>query len=728
MSEPQDRLLNLLPYIYRLRDSERGEPLRRFLRVIEEQVEVIEQDLQRSYDNWFIETCEEWVVPYLAELIGYRPVAQAGAPGQAQRAEGRLLRKTLAPRSDVAATLANARRKGTLPLLEELARQTAGWPARAVEGQRLLSYTQPLRHLRLTRGRTAELRDGAALQQLGGAFEQVAHGVDVRRPSARSQGLFGLSSVGVFAWRLRAFPITYAEPYLQEGAGSAGRGCFWFNVLGGDTPLFSKPEPEPDTANIAGPEHVPQPLTRELLERDLIELDPYTGVTRRRADARYYGAQQSFAIWLDRGDGLKLVARERIVSADLSHWQYTVSDDTVLVDPERGRFKVHGRIHTARVSYHVGAAAALGGGEYDRDPALPTEPHLCYIVDNDSEAHASLLQAVEAWATDMEKRRGGDTSIPPAAVIELAARGSQHGHLRIELREGETLIIRAADRNRPVIWLSDNQPEVSDAISVSGTAGSRFVLDGVLVAQRGIELEGPFGSVVLRHCTVVPPRASLDRRESSAASVVLRDVTGDVSIDRCILGPLTVSGTGEPARLQLRNSIIDAAADDAYAISGDGDGGLARASLSIHNCTLFGATALHAIELAENSIFSGTVQVARRQPGCMRFCYVPTGSRTPKRHACQPDLVSESAREQSAALREQELDRVRPVWTSRRFGSPDYARLWRSAPPELTRGADDESELGVFHDLFIPQRTDGLAARLQDFVPAASDAGSFFVT
>ena len=31
-----------------------------------------EDDIERLYDNWFIETCEEWVVPYIADLLAVR--------------------------------------------------------------------------------------------------------------------------------------------------------------------------------------------------------------------------------------------------------------------------------------------------------------------------------------------------------------------------------------------------------------------------------------------------------------------------------------------------------------------------------------------------------------------------------------------------------------------------------------------------------------------------------
>ena len=52
-----DRLYDLVPVVYRLRDAEQGYPLKALLRVIGEQVDVVEQDIAALYENWFIETC-----------------------------------------------------------------------------------------------------------------------------------------------------------------------------------------------------------------------------------------------------------------------------------------------------------------------------------------------------------------------------------------------------------------------------------------------------------------------------------------------------------------------------------------------------------------------------------------------------------------------------------------------------------------------------------------------
>jgi hypothetical protein len=173
---------------------------------------------------------------------------------------------------------------------------------------------------------------------------------------------------------------------------------------------------------------------------------------------------------------------------------------------------------------------------------------------------------------------------------------------------------------------------------------------------------------------------------------------------------------------------------------------VAHALLTIQRSTVFGIVNVHAIDLAENSIFTGCLNVARRQLGCMRFCYVPPGCRTPRRYGCQPDLVAQAAEanlrartftppldqkqlaDQILAARQREELRVRPQFNSVRYGTPTYCQLAETCAEEIKRGADDESEMGVFHDLFQPQRTANLRARLDEYTPAATNAGIIFAS
>src|SRR4029077_2492616 len=126
----------------RMRDAEQGYSLQALLRVIAEQVKIVEDDIQQLYENWFIETCEEWVMPYIGDLVGYELLNDAGEPGDVTTPREQQRERILIPRRDVANTIQKQGRKGTLALLEELAMDVAGWPARAVEFYKLLGWTQ----------------------------------------------------------------------------------------------------------------------------------------------------------------------------------------------------------------------------------------------------------------------------------------------------------------------------------------------------------------------------------------------------------------------------------------------------------------------------------------------------------------------------------------------------------------------------------------------------------
>ena len=99
-----DRLYELLPAFYRVRDAEAGAPLRDLLRVIAEQVNVVEQDIADLYENWFVETAADWAVPYIADLLGYSTLS---VPDGTDQADARELARNaiLVPRRDVANTL-----------------------------------------------------------------------------------------------------------------------------------------------------------------------------------------------------------------------------------------------------------------------------------------------------------------------------------------------------------------------------------------------------------------------------------------------------------------------------------------------------------------------------------------------------------------------------------------------------------------------------------------------
>jgi hypothetical protein len=782
MTPSSDRLYDLLPVIYRIRDAQKGEPLRALLRVIGEQVDVVEEDIRQLYENWFIETCQDWVVPYIGDLIGYEQVGVSGNLA-VDTPEGQERMRVLIPRREVANTVRYRRRKGTLALLEDLARDVAGWPARAVEFYTLLGWTQPVFAPRPDRGGLADIRNGDAMDKVGGPFDTTAHTVDTRQIRSRYDpaGRFNIPNVGIYIWRLKSYSVTKTQAYCVE---KQGKNCFTFSALGNDTPLFTRPEDEPSADHIAQEMNVPDPIRR-----------------RVTASPDRYGEGKSLAIWAQNWPkkGTKQpVPGTNIVPADLSGWSYVPKKGSVAVDPVLGRIVFPSRHPPDRVmvSYQYGFSADIGGGEYNRPVQQPGMVRLFQV----GKGHlATLNEALVQWYREMQEN-------PADAVIQIEdswvyverigipMEGGIEESRAIPLVSGYSLQIRAANGKRPILRILDYTTEGPDALTVHVSEGSRFTLDGLTIEGRGVHIEGPASFaedtglesnsagpeqatssaqsgeppcfdqegaggedkppsfIRISHCTLVPGwtirGGDCEPAWPAEPSLELIDLPARVEIDHSILGSIQVSSNEvhtDPIPMEIRDSIIDATGTDCDSPEciaiGNPDVGMAFANLTIRRSTLIGKALVHSVELAENSIFHGTLRVARRQIGCLRFCSVKPKSRTPRRYHCQPDLVEKPIREvlqKENGLTNEERDRlerllsmerlrVKPQFTSTRYGTPGYCQLARTCANEIRSGADDGSEMGVFHDLYQPQREELLRTRLDEYVPAGTEAGIIYV-
>ncbi len=737
-------LYELLPVIHQRRDAAQGYPLKQLLAVIDEQVDVVREDMDQLYKNWFIETSQDWIVPYIGDLVGYEPIHEAGEPGPVDTAEGRLRNRFLIPRRAVANAVRNRRRKGTLAILEELARDVADWPARAVEFYKLLAWNQHLNHIRLWRGGTADMRKQDVLDRTDGPFDKAAHTVDVRRiDSGHRLGTFNIPSVGLYVWRLGSYSVTETPAYCLEEVGSQ---CYLFSVLGNDTQLFNKPQPEPEPTHIADELNLPIPIRLRPFEHPVFVDGKYD---HSDASTDYYAPSavdlKSLAIWAPdwpkKGAPQPLPA-SILVPADLTDWTYRALKGTVAVDPVLGRFVFPtGQLPKkgVYVSYRYGFSADMGGGEYRRILQSPLA-HQVYRV-GENEDYTTILGALNAWMAERVAH--------PTAVVEIQESGVYTESLNLDLKAGESLQIRGASGARPVLRLLDLQADMPDAFSVTGAKGSRFTLDGFIVTGRGLRVYGPdttppptegpaatadpgLCEVVIRHCTLVPGwglQCDCEPKHPNEASLELDNTQARIRIEHSILGSIYVVADEvklDPVCIHISDSILDATSDDRIAL-GSLTLPAAFARVSFIRSTLFGQVRTHAIELAENSLFTADVRVARRQVGCVRFCYVPPGSRTPRRYHCQPDLaVRALGSNPPAADVSLAQEQTIPLFTSQRYGQPAYAQLASECAPDILRGADDESEMGAFHDLFQPQRAANLRVRLNEFTPAGMEAGILF--
>src|SRR6516164_311135 len=211
----QAKLWQLLPGVYRAQDAAVPGvpgPLQELVNRIGAQFAVLRRSVDRLWENQSIETCDDWVIPYIGDLLATRLVSCLDARAQ---------------RLDVAKTIYYRRRAGTLGLLEELVADIAGRDARAVEFFRRLGRTrhqfdppigpipvpfdpaappiQPVveglvgTYSRTPAGGFADLRNRYGAANTNSAFDEFAHTADLRR-GAQSSGWYNISHLGVFIW------------------------------------------------------------------------------------------------------------------------------------------------------------------------------------------------------------------------------------------------------------------------------------------------------------------------------------------------------------------------------------------------------------------------------------------------------------------------------------------------------------------------------------------------
>jgi hypothetical protein len=724
MSFDVENLYGLLPAAYRLRDHEQGEPLKALLSVVAGQAAVLEEDLAQLYDDQFIETCAPWVIPYIGDLIGYRSLY--GVTKQIGN-----------PRSEVANTIGYRRRKGTASMLEELAQDVTGWPARSVEFFQLLATTQYMNHLRPDNFYAPDLRRPQTLQHLNTPFDTIAHTLDVRRIAPR-RGRYNIPNVGLFLWRLRAFPVT------RGTARRIAEGCYTFHPLGLDAPLFNPSQTEDEIAHLAEPINVPEPLRRRPLYADLETqrqriadgLSPAAAIKH----SLYFGESPVLRIFKVTGAVVEIPSRE-ILICDLSDppaaipetWRRPPATKTynqgtpaqndmpisVAVDPLLGRmaFPLDTDLAgtTIEVNYSYGFSADLGGGQYSR-PDFP-QPSAGATVSRNGQTLAAAIAAVGA-AQDH--------------VIEIDNSSTIEGDQTITLLAGQRLTIGARDETRPVI---------NGALIINAAAGAELTLDGLLIAKHIQINDNDPMKLTLRHCTVRPwVELELGAPKPLAVPSVSWQTPGagqHLLLDRSITGRLILA-TG--VRLEIFDSIVDGLQDTATAIAGIGNPALEVGELTIYRSTVVGTIKAREIEHIENSLLTGTVNSNRRQKGCVRFTYLPPASKTPRRYYCQPEraiqqAIGDAKRENPAlsvaaenALASEVSSRVKPTFTGQHYSQPAYAQLHASTPEEIRGGADDGSELGAFQHLYQLRRETNLRERLDEYLRFGLEAGIFYVT
>ena len=728
-----EKLWEWIPASYRELDAlESGNSLRGLVQALAARAAILKRSQDRLWDDAYIELADDWAVPYIGELVATRLVSALD---------------TRARRIDVAKTIYYRRRKGTVLVLEQLIADMGDWQGRVMEEFRRLARTRHgldgiARSGRISgtpEGGLADLRAVRGALLTGGPFEEFHYTPDVRRPYGRS-GQRGIVKLSFHLYRLKSVGFSGVMPRRLRNLPGEWNG-WTFDPSGRDVPLFARGDPQRDwTAWHSAREwELPEAISCRLLGETIFKigdeeiawiksLAPIATQAQRRAAAadlvklrgeRFAGRAVlvrllkalpsgnvlgqpgvlagllatarigdcgSTALLPDAAghtpvgapaiavsDSGGIIGRDETYAARLDSFQQPPpSNGRLYIEPERGRFVLDRHGHTlasVRVHYHEGEAGPVGAGASGREVEF-----------------TDLTPAV--WHDGIN-----GAGIP---------------------QDGETLVVDSATYHDP-----PDQPAVHDSglLAQEGerpylllrTSHWRFTADGTNRLLRldglwvgashphSVVLEGNFEQVMLRYCTFDP--GGRDALGASLPPVILevRGFVEELMVERCILAAIRVAGThGDIGRIVLSDSIVDASSGPAIDAP--------HAQLVVRRSTLIGpgigqlAVNVEWLD-ASDTLIAGQANVTDTQSGCFRFSARGPESRVP--YPYESHVVDDMAR----------------IFAMRRFGDPHYATLSPAAPPELSSGAENGSEIGAFASLIAPIRMASLSAKVEEFLP-----------
>jgi hypothetical protein len=687
------KLWQMLPAIYRTLDSDAPDfapgPLQELVNRIGAQAAVLRRSIDRLWENQSIETCDDWVIPYIGDLLATRIVSCLSARAQ---------------RLDVAKTIYYRRRSGTLGLIEELCSDIAGHDARAVEFFRRLGRTrhnfdppigltpnlsafptsaalidgpQPPSVIeglsgpftRTPAGGYADLRKIYGARHTGTAFDEYAYTADFRA-GRQSTGWQNIPHLGVFIWWLYAWQITNSTPV--ESADCPGK--FTFDPTGRQIPLFavSQRSKEDFADNWVAPNEWELPVA---ISSALWNLLPET----------VYPNSFSIAV----GNGPNPPVQSNTLFA---------------IDPPSGQFWFLDAPPVAGVAipvtYTFGFSTITTGAGFDPSflPMLPTPAPTMEL--STPMAIDATLGALAADATLLFT----DSTTYVGPLVDPAANPTPPVNLALVAQTGTRPVLRWKTRG---------------AWTLTGRDGN-LTLQGLWLQGSDLVIAGTWDTVTLRLCTFDPGTAdpeepgqvlnAIDEVPLAASHIYIDGQVATLTVQNCITGPI-VARAGAFQTLVVNGSIVQAVplkGDPSSFVALQSDSG----SAALSQTTVLGQINLHELAASE-CILDDVATVENSQAGCVRFSTLATGNNlhAPFRCAIVPPVSG--------------------ILESRAFGAPNYARVSAGADlciladptalpaPSVLYGASNGAQPGAFCSERQALTQRGVAAKLAEYSPVS---------
>jgi hypothetical protein len=756
------KLWQLLPAIYRAEDppdlDHRG-PLEEIVRRIGAQVAIVRRSIDRLWEDQSIESCDDWVIPYIGELLATNLVASLDARGQ---------------RLDVAKTVYYRRRKGTVALLEELATDVTGWGVRVVEMFRRL-------------GRTRHGLDPAIGRPTVPAFSRV---------TARNASPGTLNLVGT--------PVAPHAVQVRIDIGGQAGVAAWSTSIDGAA-WISQGAARIATIDAAGGGTVTITLVDGASAPSFITNDVLSFTVTPDAVARLQRAQHLIGAQTRTPAGGLADLRD-VEGARQSRSAFDEFSHTVDVRRGRGVTGWHDiprlgvfawRLRSFGVEQVTPVAHATCAGHYTFDPTgrdialfaagdrpigdawvspgphqLPApltdtliHDHLAELYRTDTEQLSLALYRVTAGVALLVPRieistdrrlatgkpwidaprgrvmwpapptdgpyvvdyhygfaseigagpyeRPGLADEPPAVAATVSGGGAALAAVAvatgtIAIADSLTytaapaltitdVVVQAGDQRRPLVRLAPGTAWTLTGASADAT----LALDGLWVSGGDVVLAGSFARVTVSACTLDPgTRDGVDptkwARSADARDLVATTLRIDGEIEE-LLVDRSITG---PIVMGTTGRVEKLRIRETIVQAAEpGKPAIvAPADVDLARTTVLGPAQLHRLHASE-CIFDEPATVDDCQHGCVRFCAYAAGSTLPRRY--------ESVEVPLAGAR----------FTSRTFGDAAFAQLAETVGAAIAAGAEDGSEMGAFWREKNAIKDRSLLIKYQEFLP-----------
>ncbi len=526
-----DELYRLLPAVYRVRDAEQGGVLRELVDLLTGQVNVLAESLEQAYDDQFVETCAEWVAPYIGDLVGYRTLHG-------------VVPQVASPRAEVANTIRYRRRKGTVSVLEQLAarrHRLARARGRVLRAARDDAVHEPHPPAGRGDGRPPLGVRGSSSPARSRRARSTASRTpaEMRRIASRA-GRYNIPNVGIFLWRVAGAPA-HRSPLVDAD---------------GDRPALPLRPARDGQAALRRPRE-PRPTSPTSPSRSTCRCRCCAGSRRRTSTRSTAPGSRSL---LESETRRRRRRRSRIADIRICD----LSDDPARAGNVGARAAAGRHARRDRPGARPRRVRRRAGRGRDAARDLPLRlgargrrrrlrPRSSLASSCDRRARSRRRPARPDARVGRRRRRGRDPRQPTRTPRRPSIAATTPAAGAADL----SLVLQSANRARPLLSRGDQ-------FKLAMEPNTTVVLNGLVLAGAPLVIE-EFAdteprNLILRHCTLVPGltrdpdgERALGRPRVPDRAAPVRDVT----LDHCVVGPVVAV---EGAEVAANDSVIDASA------------------------------------------------------------------------------------------------------------------------------------------------------------------------